>query len=349
MKTSAVSAHLPAASEPSGDPAPADLAPANPEPADPAVTRRAFLGLLAGAILIAFAPILVRWSELAPTATGFQRMLLALPWFALWFGVGPGRSESEALPEGADAKAVWGGLLLAGLCFSGDLAAWHRSIRYTSVANATLLANLAPLLVTLIAWFWLGERITRVFLVGLALALGGAFVLVQANLDLGPSRLRGDLLGLVTAGFYAGYILSVKQARRRLGAPRVMAAVTLVCTVVLGLLAWVQGESLFPVSTRGWLVCAGLGLLPQALGQGLIAHGLAHLPASFSSVTLLVQPATATLLAWGLLGEPLSSVQALGGAVLVVGIWLCRDVTATAPPRDPAPPPPELASLEADR
>jgi drug/metabolite transporter (DMT)-like permease len=132
------------------------------------------------------------------------------------------------------------------------------------------------------------------------------------------------VLGVVTAIFYAGYILSVKHVRRQLQAPQVMFAVTSICAVALGLLAWAQGETLWPATSRGWLVCAGLGLLPQFAGQGLIAHGLANLPASFSSVTLLVQPATATVLAWFLLGEELTLLQGGGGSIMVLGIWLCR-------------------------
>jgi drug/metabolite transporter (DMT)-like permease len=62
----------------------------------------------------------------------------------------------------------------------------------------------------------------------------------------------------------------------------------------------------------------------QVLGQGLIAFGMARLPASFSSVSLLVQPAAAAFLAWLLLGEALTGWQLVGGAGVVAGILLAR-------------------------
>jgi drug/metabolite transporter (DMT)-like permease len=60
------------------------------------------------------------------------------------------------------------------------------------------------------------------------------------------------------------------------------------------------------------------------LGQSLIAYAFAHLPASFSSVGLLLQPVIAALLAWGLLNEPLQPMQALGGIVVLFGIVMAR-------------------------
>ena len=117
---------------------------------------------------------------------------------------------------GADATLVhhglfWNGapLALAGLCFAGDLALWHWSIRLTSVANATLLANAAPIFVALGGWLLFAQRFTGTFIVGMLLALAGAAVLMGQSLSLDPGRLAGDALGLLTALFYAGYILAV--------------------------------------------------------------------------------------------------------------------------------------------
>jgi drug/metabolite transporter (DMT)-like permease len=84
------------------------------------------------------------------------------------------------------------------------------------------------------------------------------------------------------------------------------------------------GEPFWPQSARGWGVLIGLALISQVAGQGLIAWAMAHLPAAFSSVSLLVQPVAAALLAWVLLAEPFGALQALGGAVVLAGIVICR-------------------------
>ena len=85
-----------------------------------------------------------------------------------------------------------------------------------------------------------------------------------------------------------------------------------------------SGETLLPQSALGWLKLAGLAWISHCAGQGLIAYSLAHLPAAFSSVSLLFQPVMAALFAWILLSEPLVPLQMAGGAVVLVGIHLAR-------------------------
>ena len=67
-----------------------------------------------------------------------------------------------------------------------------------------------------------------------------------------------------------------------------------------------------------------LALVSHAGGQSLITYALAHLPAAFSSVSLLLQPVIAALLAWVLLAEPLRSMQALGASIILLAIVLAR-------------------------
>lgn len=95
------------------------------------------------------------------------------------------------------------------------------------------------------------------------------------------------------------------------------------CLFIL-IVALLSGESLIPVTAMGWAAVLGLALVSQIAGQGLIVYGLAHLPASFSSVTLLVQPVTATLLGWLILSETINPWQGLGGLIVLAGIYIAR-------------------------
>ena len=278
----------------------------------------ALLALFAGALGIAFAPIFVRWSEVGPVATAFWRMALALPLLALWASLQPRRAEAPARHTGI-AMA-----LLAGLFFAADLAVWHWSIRLTSVANATFLANLAPVAVTLGAWVLLKERAKPVFFVGMALAMTGAALLVQANVGGTGDALLGDALGILTAFFYAGYQLCVKRLRGAQPTARIMLVSGAACAAVLLPLALASGETVLPTTATGWLVVLALAVVCQFGGQSLITYAVAHLPASFASVSLLVQPVAAAALAWLLFGETLAALQWLGAAAVLAGIWLAR-------------------------
>ena len=277
----------------------------------------ALAALLFGATCIALSPIFVRVADVGPTASAFWRVALAVP--VLW---------ALCLLEPRRARLAageWKAFAYAGLAFTGDLAFWHWSIQYTSVANSTLLANLSSLFVTLAAWLFLRQRPSRIFLVGLAVALGGVGLLVRTSISFSSTALLGDALAAVTAVFYAWYILAVKGLRDRgVTALRVMAVVSTITAALLLPLALYSGETFIPQSTQGWTKLAGLAWISHVAGQGLIAYALAHLPAAFSSVGLLLQPVMAGIFAWLLLSEPLVALQIAGGAVVLAGIYLAR-------------------------
>jgi drug/metabolite transporter (DMT)-like permease len=208
---------------------------------------------------------------------------------------------------------------------AGDLAFWHWSIQATSVANATLLANLSSIFVTLAAWLLWRQRPTGQFLLGLALSLVGVALLVRASLGFSSTALLGDAFGVITAMFYAWYLLTVKRLRDLGYATlRLMAVTTTLTAAILLPVALASGDAMLPAGAGGWLVLFGLAWITHAGGQGLITYALAHLPAAFSSVGLLLQPVLAAAFAWALLAEPLVALQITGGAVVLAGIYLAR-------------------------
>jgi drug/metabolite transporter (DMT)-like permease len=274
--------------------------------------------LLAGATCIAASPIFVRLSEAGPTATAFWRVALAIPVLWLLYFMKP-RAKAGRY------RAQWPLLIAAGFAFSGDLAFWHASIQHTSVANSTLLANLASIFVTLAAWIFLRERPSGLFLAGLGAALAGVAMLVHTSLEFSRTGLLGDALGVVTAIFYAGYILAVKGLRDRGETTLHLMAVTSTITAIfLFPAALASGDRMLPASAYGWWVLLGLALVSHAAGQGLIAYALAHLPAAFSSVSLLLQPVMAAFFAYLILSESVVPLQILGGLVVLAGIYLAR-------------------------
>jgi drug/metabolite transporter (DMT)-like permease len=280
------------------------------------MNRVAFLCLLAGGCAIAFAPIFVRLADTGPVASAFWRCALAVPVLWAWVALEKNgvRDTFSFLP-----------LALAGLFFACDLGVWHFSILYTSVANATVLANLAPIFVTLAGWLFWRRKVTRLFLAGMFVAIAGMFVLVGPNFAVGGRPLVGDALGALTAVFYAGYFLAIKAARdARASTARLMAWSTTITALILLPIALAMPQPFLPSSAAGWWVLVGLALVTQVLGQGLIAYAFAHLPASLSSVSLLIQPVMAAIFAWALFNEAIGPAQFAGAALVLAGIWISR-------------------------
>jgi drug/metabolite transporter (DMT)-like permease len=281
--------------------------------------RFAVVALLGGATGIGFAPVFVRLSEVGPSATAFYRLLFALPWLWLATLIHSSSKRASASQLSARVNGSWRLCGLAGLLFAADLAFWHWSIQLTSVANSTLLTNCAPFFVMWGARFLFSERITGWLILGMAVACIGAALLVGASFHL-AHHFVGDLLGLITAVFYGGYLLTVKQLRRSSSSVSILAWSGLVSCALLLVAALLSHESVRIRTARGWAILLALALFSHIGGQGLIAYALAHLPAGFSSVALLFQPVVAALLAWILLSEPLSGLQILGGLAVLTGI-----------------------------
>ncbi len=299
--------------------------PTVPRGAAVAADRRALAALFAGACGIAFAPIFVRLSELGPTATAFHRFALAVPVLWAWLAIGDAVGKRSARPRRRPSSpADYATLALAGLFFAADMGFWHWSIAYTSVANATLLANTAPVFVVLGGWILFGTRVRPLFLIGMATAMAGTVVLMQTSIALGGRNLLGDALGLVTGLFYAAYLMTIQRLRAAYDTMTIMAFAIPVSAVAMLGASLAAGEKLAPPSATGWAVLIALALVSQVFGQGLIAYGLARLPVALASVSLLVQPVMAAVWAWLLLAEPLGPIQALGGIVVLAGIYIAR-------------------------
>ena len=285
--------------------------------------RIAILALFIGAITIAFAPILVRLSEVGPSATGFHRFLLAIP---LYWAIAA-TLPRPTVAEGSERPGTVRDFVLiamAGVYLAADVAVWHYSIQMTTVANSTLLANVAPVFVVLGGWLLFRTRVTGTYLIGLAAAMTGVFILSRASLSLSQDHFIGDLLGILTAVFYAAYQMSVERLRKRFSTVTIMKYAIPVSALVMLPVALASGEDLLPITLAGWGFLIALAAGPQVFGQGLIAWALAHLPVAFASVSLLVQPVTAALVAWALFGEHIGLQQGIGAVIVLGGIMLAR-------------------------
>lgn len=288
--------------------------------------------LFFGAISIGFAPIFVRLSELGPIATAFYRMVIALPLFTIGIFLLPSDKKSIQKVENLSRKYHNKGLmLLGGAMLAADLALWHISITMTSVANATLFNNCAPIVVVILSWFILRERISKELLVALSIAsLGTIFLLGDGfSFSLHQGQLKGNLLAILTAVFYASYLLIVKHLRTTLSTNSIMCGTSAAAAVFLFFGSLFEGNTLLPQTYYSWAVVILLGLLCHVVGQSLIAHSMARLSAAFTSIGLLLQPIAAAALAWFFFQETLSTTQWFGGVLIMVGIICAKHATSS--------------------
>jgi drug/metabolite transporter (DMT)-like permease len=274
----------------------------------------AYLRLTLGAAMISFAPVFVRVVDVPPTASAFYRVLfgglMLLGWLVL--------SRRGRWP--ARRTLAW--LALAGLAFAADLWAWHRSIWYVGPGLATLLANFQVFVLGLAGIWLFGERSGWRFWMAIPMALAGLALVIGFDWASLSLRYRwGIAFGLLTALFYAAYILSLRASRRggETDSPAAgLAVASLVSALALGILAPAGGESLAIPSLQDGMLLLLYALVAQVLGWILISGSLAQVPASRVGLILLLQPTLALL--WDALFFARSfGARELVGASLAIG------------------------------
>ena len=270
--------------------------------------------LLIGASMLGGSGIFVKLSDSSPSLIAFYRSLFALPFLYAWMKFEE-RNDS--------AKIIWDKktfffLVLGGLCFALDMSIWNWSLTFTSVANATLMANIAPVFVVIFGVLFLGYKIEIFFIVTLLLALMGVFLIILPGEQI---MVFGDSLGILAAVFYAGYILSIKDLTNILQPARTLFLVTIITTLCLLPISLIEADSLI-LSKSEFFILISYAIFSQTLAQGLITSGISKVSAHLSSLVLLMQPVAAAFYGWFFLHELLSPLQMAGGLIVLAAIYL---------------------------
>jgi drug/metabolite transporter (DMT)-like permease len=273
--------------------------------------------LLIGTGIIAWSGVLVKFLDVGPLAGAAWRMSLAVPALALW-----SRAYAKRRDTPLNLIPYIRPLILSGLAFAVDVGAFHISLTGTNVANASFIGNVAPIVAVIGGALFFREHPPARVWPALALALFGSWVMAGM---LAPSRIGyGDAFALLAACAYASYLLFIKQVRGGLdGATATMlsAAVSAVALIVAAIL---HGEKLIPTSLTGWVTVALLGFVSHAGGQGLTSVAVGRVPVGLVAVVLLAQPPVSAFLAYFVVGEPMSGLQMIGGAVILAAVVMAR-------------------------
>jgi len=283
-----------------------------------AALRNPHFRLFAGAFLISFSPVFVRLVSVPPTVSGFYRTLFGGAALLLYLLLARRRPRPWA--------AIWPALAAAGAFFALDLWFWHRSILLIGPGLSTLLANLQVFFMIAAGAVLFHEKPAPIQLLAALLAVVGLALVFGADwFGLEAGYRTGVVLGLLTAMSYAGYLLSMRRARRgaadRLPAAEV-AAVSLVVALLLGAAAVAEGSplSIPTAGDLGWLLA--YGVLAHAFGLMAIASSLTEVTAAEVGIALLLQPALSLVWDAVLFARALEAVEVLGVAVTLVAIFL---------------------------
>ena len=274
--------------------------------------------ILTGALFISFSSIWVAWSQVDPVVSAFYRVF----WGSLFLLICC--LQARLLRPVSLKTAAY--CTLCGLCFAGDLYCWHLAILYVGPGLATVLGNFQVFVLTLISLLFFGQQLRLVFIFSLLLAFCGLFLIIGINWEaLSDNYRRGVFFGLITALFYAFFILSLRKIQvvePTISFIYTLLLISVATAIILGPMVWLSGKS-FTIPGPGSLISLiCLGLFSQTIGWAFIARSLPNILPSLAGLILLLQPALAFL--WDVLifARPTSVVQWGGVSVVLVAIYL---------------------------
>ncbi|MDH4047067.1 MAG: DMT family transporter [Gammaproteobacteria bacterium] len=276
------------------------------------------LRLFAGALMISFSPVFVKLTDVAPTTSGFYRVLFGGVVVAIYLLLTRQRLTFKA--------AAWTALALSAVFFALDLWFWHRSILYIGPGLSTLLANFQVFIMMAAGIVLFGQKPGPRQIAAVPLAIAGLALVVGFDWQELPRDYQlGIVFGLLTAVCYAGYLLCMRQARMvsaHTVPTREIAVMSLLVAAMLGAAAFAEGVSLeIPtVSDLVWLLL--YGVLANALGMLFIASSLSKVTTTEVGLALLLQPTCSFI--WDILffGRSFSVTEGTGAVLALAAIYL---------------------------
>lgn len=281
--------------------------------ARPAVDPR--LAVIVGVLFVSTSAILIRLSTAAPLAIAFHRMAFAAILTAPRFLARPPRRVFTL--SGRDLALA----LLSGLFLALHFASWISSLFLTSVASATVLVNLHPIIVVLLGVVLLRERITAQGLLWVLLSVAGSAVLALGGTTVGETATAGNLLAVGGAGAVSGYMLIGRLLRQRVDTGLYTLLVYGASAVFLLVWCVAAGVDLGPYAPREYVLFALLAVFPTILGHSVFNWALRYVRASFVATSVLGEPVFATILAVFFFAEFPTPWTLLGGAMILVGLY----------------------------
>lgn len=257
-----------------------------------------------------------RQSDLTAVTVGFYRLAFAFPFVAVlcWKVVGKQIFQISS-------RQYWK-MTLIGIMLALYQVFFFASIGYVGVAIATLVTLCtAPVLVALISVVVLKERLRGYTFIALLAALFGTVLLV--GLPENTTAQGNVILGVALAlGSATGYAIVALMGRDIAKTCHPIYSTTVSFGAGAVFLFPLSAANLFSASYSGeiWGLILYVGLLPTAVAYTLFFFGMRSIKASTASILTMLEPLTATILAWIILGEHLAPAGLIGAFLLLTAM-----------------------------
>ena len=273
--------------------------------------RRLRTGLASSASgfwLVSLSPVIVAGSSLHGVSMAFWRCWLGL------LGVG-----TIALLRKSISWAIIRQTSLPAFCFGSSIGLFFWASQITSIANASLITVLQPIVLMVGARYMYREFVTAPDIFWAVVAIGGAVLLVLAGDSGGTGDIRGDLLAAFSIVLGSGYFIFGKRVLEIVPVVAFMTGVFLWAGLWLSLAVIISGLSVAPSTDGDWVRIAAIALFPGA-GHVLLNIAQNHAPLNLMGAFQLIIPVNATLMAFWFLDQNVTALQLVGMLIVTVAL-----------------------------
>jgi drug/metabolite transporter (DMT)-like permease len=257
-------------------------------------------------------------AEIGPVEIFALRLAIGLPFLA-------GVLVLKGVPL-RFGRADAGPLVLGGAIFTLHFLVQIAGLVTTTATNTGWIISVSPLVLAVLSFFILRERIGWSGLAGIVVATTGIVLLVSRGrlADLRWLRSTGDWLVLASAHTWAFYTVVTRDLARRRHPLAVTFAILLIAAAFTSILVVAVADlsSVRSLSPRGIVALLYLAIPGLALGQWFWQEGVAKLGATRAGLYLYLEPLATLVLAVPLLGEPFGPFVALGGGLVLAGVYI---------------------------
>ena len=258
-----------------------------------------------------FGPLMVRGIDASAGTIVFWRLWMAMPVMLTAAYFTGGRISVPLL------KAVF----VPGVLFGISTLVGFSSYHATSIANATLIGALQPVLMLFIGPFLFGERSSARQILLAVIALGGICTVVLGAQQSSGASLHGDALALINLGLFTVYFVRMKQVRNK-GIHSIALIAGVFCVAAVTVSPWVllTSHDLGAIHGTDWLSVVGMVLLSGLVGHGLMTWAQRHIDITLASLLMLGGPVISAIGAWIVFSQQLSAVQIAGALVVLAAL-----------------------------
>ncbi|WP_379136344.1 DMT family transporter [Paenibacillus sp. sgz500958] len=269
--------------------------------------------MVIGIVAISFSSIFIKWSDAPASVQGMYRLLftslLMLPFARPYTGA-----------IAVLTKKDWLMLMSSGTMLALHFLLWMGSLKYTSVASSTMIMALEPVFIMLGAFFLFKEKTALSSILAMGIAIAGVIFIGWGDIGISADNVKGDLLSIGGTAAVAAHLLIGQKVVVRMPSYLYSLVVFISAALVFALYNVTMGIPFFDYPPREWGIFVLLAVVPTVFGHILFNWLLQFVSATTVSMNILGEPVGASILAYLLLNEQLTSLQWAGSLLVMAGL-----------------------------